>query len=252
MTKPTLYTDNSKANNFLESMQTIMANRMARPYGGNEPIVYEFTDDRAMLHQYYRLREAMYRKIFGTDEFNGQEDLHDKVGHVLIARRGNLCLGGCRLTMREADEMWEMPMEASGFVLRDAFPELPLDKFKHGEISRFAIMEDTGNDENIFYGLCKVMYDKVINEQVHFLFAKSTLTLARNWRLIANSFGVKTTRIRNDIEVPENPIHPDVKWYITESQLSHLFALTGEQKKKADNAASYVPAAEAQLKLVEP
>ncbi len=257
MTKPTLYKDNSKSNNFFETMQAIMANRLAKPFGGNDPIVYEFTNDRGMLHQYYRLRETMYRKIFHTDEFNGQEDVHDKIGHVLIARRGKLCLGGCRLTIREADEMWDMPMETNGFVLRNVFPELPLNSFKHGEISRFAIMEDTGSDENIFYGLCKVMYDKVINEQIHYLFAKSTLTLARNWRLIANSFDVKTTKIRNDIEVPENPIHPDVKWYITVSQLSDIFnraadATSDIDKTKTSQQSGLPPVDKMpQLQLVE-
>ncbi len=219
MAKPVLYKDNSKPKNLMESLQSAILNRLVRPYHRNEPVVFEFTQDRALLHQYYRLREIMYRKMFNTDQFVGEEDVHDKLSHILIARRGNLCLGGCRLTIREHDEMWALPMESDSFRLRNIFPDLPLTQERHAEISRFAILEDTG-DHDIFYGLCKVMYDKVIDANIHYLFAKSTHTLARNWRLIANSFGVKTTRICSEIEVPENPIHPDVKWYITMSDLT--------------------------------
>lgn len=230
MTKPTMHSDNSKPNTFLEAVQSTMVNRLANAYGGSEPIVYEFTDDRALLHQYFVLREAMYRKMFNTELFSGEEDIYDKVSHILIARRGKLCLGGCRLTIRDPEENWDLPMEGKDFHLREKFPEYPLKLFRHGEISRFAVMEDSGSDDNIFYSLCSIMYEKVINEKVHFLFAKSTLPLARNWRLVANGFGVKTTKIRMDVDVPENPIHPDVKWYITESQISHLLDVSNERQ----------------------
>jgi hypothetical protein len=223
MTKPALYKDNSKPKSFLEALQSAIINRVVKPYNKNEPVIYEFTQDRGLLYQYYLLRQAMYRKMFSSDNFDGGEDLHDKLSHILIARRGNLCLGGCRLTIREYDEMWALPMESEHFKVRELFPELPLGRVRHAEISRFAVMEDSG-DKDIFYGLCKVMYDKVIDSNIHYLFAKSTLVLARNWRLVANSFGVKTTKICNDLKIPEIPIHPtidaDVKWYVTMSDMS--------------------------------
>lgn len=205
---------------FLGTLQSIVVKRIVKPYNKNAGVVYEFTQDKALLHQYFRLREIMYRKMFGTEEFKGEEDFHDKVSYLLIARRGRLCLGGCRLTIREADEKWDLPMESDAFRLRDSFPELNLDRVRHAEISRFAIMEDSGGDDDIFYGLCKAMYDKVTRSNVSYMFVKSTYLMARNWRFVANSFGVKTTRIFNDLELPENPIHPDVKWYLTFSDLT--------------------------------
>ena len=231
MTNPVLYKDNSKPKNLMEALQAAIINRIVRPYSKNEPVVYEFTQDRALLHQYYRLREVMYRKMFNTDQFDGEEDVHDKLSYILVARRGNLCLGGCRLTIREGDEKWALPMESDSFKLRAIFQDLPLDNERHAEISRFAILEDSG-EEDIFYGLCKVMYDKVIDANIHYMFAKSTHTLARNWRLIANSFGVKTTRICSEIDVPENPIHPDVKWYVTMSNLTSYVQPEGVRAEK--------------------
>lgn len=222
MPKPTLYKDNAEPKNLVEALQNGILNRFFKPYGKGEPIVYEFTQDRGLLHQYYLLREAMYRRMFETDKFVGEEDVHDKLSHILVARRGRLCLGGCRLTVREPDEMWSLPMESDDFKLRSVFPDLALDRVRHGEISRFAVMEDCGSEAEIFSGLCEVMYEKVISLKVHYLFAKSTYTLARNWRLIANRFGARTTRICSEVQVPENPVHPGVKWYITHSDLSSL------------------------------
>lgn len=249
--------DNSKPKNFLEALQGAVIRRYSKPYGGHEPVIYEFTQDRALLHQYYRLREIMYQRMYNAKDLKAEEDLHDKLSHILIARRGNLCLGGCRLTVREGDEMWYLPMETTEFKLRTVFSDLPLEKDRHGEISRFAIMEDTG-DENIFYGLCKVMYEKVMDSEIHYLFAKSTLPLARNWRLIANSFGVKHTKIRSDIEVPENPVHPGIKWYITASDIAGAYPGLNTERapvlavQPVDMPRGTIPARQSHLQLVDP
>lgn len=223
MSKARLYSESSVPQNFLEILQAAILRKISKTSGADEPIVYEFTQDRALLHQYYRLREIMYRKLFNADLFVGEEQIYDKLSHILIARQGKLCVGGCRLTVREADETFALPMEAPDFQLRTLFPEIPLDKVRHGQLSHFAILEGH-RDRNILYALSKIMYEKVINEGVHYVFAKSTLPLARNWRLIANSFGVKTTSICQDIKVPENPLNPEVNWYVTLSDLSSYCA----------------------------
>ncbi|MEZ5690215.1 MAG: hypothetical protein R3D71_00935 [Rickettsiales bacterium] len=206
---------------FIGTLQNVISRRLIKPYSFGEDIVYEFTQDRGFLHQYFRLREIMYRRIFGTCEFSGEEDLHDKLSYILIARKGRLCVGGCRLTIREGDEKWDLPMEEHGFNLRSTFPNLQLDKKKHAEISRFAILEDNGS-RDVFNGMCQAMYDKVIISDVDYLFVKSTYPMARSWRTVANNFGVRSTKICYDVEMPENPIHPDVKWYLIYSDISAL------------------------------
>ncbi len=215
--------DNIGKPSFLGSLQTAITNRIVQPYGGKEPIIYEFTQDKGFLHQYYRLREMMY-KIKHNDNLNLDgydlgEDFYDKIGHILIARRGNLCLGGCRLIVREGDESWSLPMESTDFNLRNSLPNLHLDKIRHAEISRFAVMEDNG-EENIFAGLCKIMYDKVTNSDIGYLFVKSPYHMARNWRFIANRFGVKNTRIIENIHPVDNTLPPDIKWYLVASDLT--------------------------------
>ncbi len=227
MSEMILNNENSNQQGFLGTLQTAVTNRTIQPYGNKEPITFEFSQDKALLHQYYRLREIMYRvkhnKDFDLDDYDLGEDFYDKIGHILIARRGNLCLGGCRLIVREGDENWALPMESDSvnFNLRESMPDLPLDKVRHAEISRFAVMEDCGNDD-VFAGLCKIMYDKVISADIRYLFVKSPYKMARSWRFIANNFGVKTTKIIEGIHPIDKTLSSEIKWYLVASDLSSL------------------------------
>ena len=216
----TTSTDDSESLNFLTTLQSIATKHELNPYAKGEEVIYEFTHDPALLHQYYNLRETVYRKSFGLKDFDGGEDFYDKLSHILIARRGNLCLGGCRLTIREGDEAWLLPTEVDEYIFRDLFPDFELDSVRHGEISRFVIMEDSGKDDDIFYGLCKAMYERVVISDINYLFASSTYSMARNWRFIANNFGVRTTKIMNGIHPPDKVLGEDIKWYLTVSDLT--------------------------------
>lgn len=219
MVKSRTSDENDKDQNFLESLQSSILRRITRTPISEEPIVYEFTQDRALLHQYYQLRESMYRKIFHTDKFVGEEDVHDKLSHIIIARRGKLCIGGCRLTIREGDEKFMLPMETQEFRLREIFPELPLSVLRHGEISRFAISDAEEDKLEVMRVLSNLIIEKAITSGLGHIFAKSTLAMARNWRMIGQSCGLKKTRICKEIKVPENPIHPEIEWYLSVSTL---------------------------------
>ncbi|MDE3037719.1 MAG: hypothetical protein KGJ21_04625, partial [Pseudomonadota bacterium] len=137
MSKLSLHKSDNPSKNPPEELQTSIFNRFSKVPRRTESVVYEFTDDRALLHQYYHLRETMYRKVFRTDKFVGEEDLHDKISHILVARRGKLVVGGCRLTIRDGDEDFLLPMETPDFRLRRLFKELSLNKLRHSEVSRF-------------------------------------------------------------------------------------------------------------------
>jgi len=221
MTKYTPGNDKSREKNLLEELQASLVKRFGRSPSQLEPLVFEFTNDRGLLHQYYRLREVMYRKVFNTDKFVGTEDIHDKLSHILIARRGRLCVGGCRLTIREADEDFLLPMESADFKLRDVFPNLPLKKLRHGEISRFAIMDEDDDRLEIMGLLSQLIIEKCNSSELGYAFLKSSLPMARNWRKIGQTLcGLKKMRICTEVKVPENPIHPEITWYLTEIPLA--------------------------------
>lgn len=181
------------------------------PDYAKEPITYEFTNDPALLHQYYRIREIMYRKMFNTQEFSGEEDAYDRISHILVARKGRLCIGGCRFTVREADEVFRLPMESSEVDLRNLFPDLRLDEYRHCEISRFALLEEY-NDFDVFRTMSKMVFDSVQRMNIRWVFIKSAYPMARNWRKICNSLGVVRADICNDVKLPRMEIHPEIEW----------------------------------------
>ncbi len=227
MTNPTISSEtianeNSKDNAFLETAQDRLINRFKRQVRENEPVVFEFTNDKELMHQYYLLREQMFWRNAKYLDEKGIDDVYDKISEILVARRGNQVIGACRLTFREADEEFLLPMETETFKLRNLFPNLPLDKERHAVISKFAILEEHRAHE-ILYGLCKILFDRVISYDAYYVFARAeNYALGRNWRLIANSFGARHTKICEDIAVSENPNVPGVRRYLTFSDLSDL------------------------------
>lgn len=204
MAQPTQANENVKPKNFLENAQDALIRRFSRPAKEVEPVVFEFTNDKALLHQYYRLRD----QTFGRDNFHsdgsGGADMHDKISEILVARRGKLLIGACRLTIREGDESFLLPIETESFKLREVFPNIPLNKERHATISKFAILEEHRQYE-VMYELCRIVYERAITLDVHYVFSRTTPVLARNWRKIAHIVGATNTRICTEVEVPPIP-----------------------------------------------
>ena len=187
--------DKKPPQGILESMQDALIRRFSKVAPQPEPVVFEFTSDRAMLHQYYRLRDQIFGRDVTHSDGSGGADIHDKISEIL-------------------------PMETEEFKLRDIFPNLPLHKERHAAISKFAILEEH-RQQDILHGLCKLMFDRVIASDTHYVFSRTTRILARNWRMIANSFGATHTRICDEIDVPPIP-NFDEKPYLVMSDLSAL------------------------------
>lgn len=197
----------------------------------SESVAYEFTKEKNLLDQYYRLREKMYRYVFKTEKFIGDEDNYDKISHILIARRGRLCVGGCRLTIIEKNEVFPLPMETADFQLRNAFFDYPLNKLRHAEISRFAVMDEDKDKFEIMRTLSQLIIEKCINSEVAYVFIKTSLPMARNWRRIGKIYcNLNKVRICTDLNVPKIPIHPDVTWYITIFSLPAAESFSSLQK----------------------
>ena len=255
MLKRTITNENSKSNNenskskgFLESAQDALIRRFGRPAKQPEPVVFEFTNDKALLHQYYMLRERMYRRMYNTEGYKAEMDVYDKLSHILIARRGDLCIGGCRLLVREPDESWDLPLESDDFKLRNILPNLMLDKYRHAEMSRFTVMEDCGSD-TLIYDMSKIIIQKAIEMENHYIFAWSTYTLARNWRMIASHFGLKKTTIYTDLDFPAPPVFDDgLKFYLIGSDLRDF--ISDKEPEPNTERKSLTPATNNVIRLV--
>ena len=208
---------------FLESIQDTLIKRFSKASKQPEPIVFEFTNDLALLHQYYRLRDQTFGCDVSVTDGSGGADVYDKISEILVARRGKLLIGACRVTFREGDESFLLPMEEEDFKLRNVFPNLPLNKERHAIFSKFAILEEHRQME-IMLGLSKILYEKVVATDTRYVFVRTTSVLARNWRMIANSFGAKHTRICTEVDTPPIP-NFDEKSYLVMSDLTELCQL---------------------------
>ena len=60
-------------------------------------VIYELSSEPKYLNQYYALREKCYRVDLKLATFDGSEEQQDRTGHILIARRGETCIGGARI-----------------------------------------------------------------------------------------------------------------------------------------------------------
>ena len=215
MSKPTL--DNNPPRSLIEELSVSLQSRFGRTPRQPEPVVYEFTTDWGLLNQYYRVREKMYRKIHNTSKFTGKEDSHDKIAHILIARRGKLCIGGCRLIVREGDEDFQLPMEEhDDFKVRDAFLNLPLTKLRHAEISRFAVLDEDDDKMDVMLTLTKLIIEKCISLDVAYVFIKSPgIPMARKWRkIIAAHCGQQEVKICTNVKMPEDLDYPEISWQL--------------------------------------
>ena len=174
------------------------------------PLTYEYTTNKALLEQYYQIREECYREGLGLENFSGAEDEYDRIGHIAIARRGNKVIGGIRLTVSTPDSTVRLPLEEEGFMMKDIFPELGLPKLNYCEITRLAVIPtfrvgDTSKE------LIRLMLQKAIVENCAYQFSVAPLIQARNYRMLIKQIGFLPI-IRTDIEVPEKAIYEHLNY----------------------------------------
>ena len=101
---------------------------LTRRYGKtkkkSEELVFEFTRDPALIHQYHRIYEEQFRIVHHAVNYRSQQDEHDRNGYIMIVRDGNLCVGGARLSIKTPRKRQSLPIEMNEFRLSDYFPQL--------------------------------------------------------------------------------------------------------------------------------
>jgi len=99
----------------------------------------EITRDPDLLGQYYRIREASFRRDLGLPDFDGSEDERDRSSHILVARYGGRCIGGTRISGRHPGQTLPLPMEEQGLDLHASFPQLRLWENAYCQWSRYVV-----------------------------------------------------------------------------------------------------------------
>lgn len=182
--------------------------RYRRPAKAKEQLVYEFTQDAALLHQYELLLKREHRAASTLSEEA------QKNSYILIARQGKLCVGGARLTVRRAGEGWALPMEAGGrFALKQALSSWELDHFTHAEISDFVMLEDY-NTKEMLYSLSENLNYQAKALDVAYGFCCASRSFALKVQKINNRIGLYRAGVRWSLRMPVSSAHADVKMYL--------------------------------------
>lgn len=165
-------------------------------------VVYEFTRDPGLLHQYYQLRGEEYYRSWGETNYTHGPDEYDAKAHILIIRHGNQCVGGVRLIVKTPRSKGLLPVESDDFRLSELLPELNLDNCKYGEYSGFVMLPEFRDG---YRDLFLQLYRKGRAIGLKYGFSAATLAQARMYRSISNYAGLDFTML-SDL----NPVHKEV------------------------------------------
>jgi hypothetical protein len=166
-------------------------------------VIYELSSEPKYLNQYYELREKCYRVDLKLAAFNGAEEQRDRTGQILIARQGEKCIGGVRISNASA--------------LLDVFPELQLPSENSCVWERLCL-DPTIRSTALAKDFCAelIEYSRVIGFEHAVLL--SSLRNARFYRLCHSALGVEFT-IARKLHAAEPEQFGGLEHYLSYSRL---------------------------------
>lgn len=173
-----------------------------------EDVVFEITTNDSYLEQYFILRERCYREDLGLKDFSGAIDEYDRSGLVSIARIGDKVIGGSRMTVSLPDQPHRLPLEEDGFLMKDLFPMLELNKLGYFEIGRTAV--DAGyRTSQVNFEINKQLVLWALKMGCCYQFTISTAKVSRINRMIGTKMGMEHLLL-DWIEVPHKPVYQNL------------------------------------------
>ncbi|HEU5048373.1 MAG TPA: hypothetical protein VFT64_11095 [Rickettsiales bacterium] len=204
----------SQSSSFDPDTEEALIRRYSRP---KQPeIVFEFTRDPGLLHQYYRIREDGFGSVLGLTRYSGAECEYDRNGYILVAKMGNFCIGGARLNIKTPRRPHLLPMEIEDFRLEKLFPYLQHKQLSYGQVSGVAILPEFRNGE-ISREILRRAIQKSVALNVHMLFAICPLINSRLYRQEFVGMGWKDTKVHMDVPLPVYPTMEEIKLYLMSS-----------------------------------
>ena len=207
---------------FNSEKEDALAKRFTNRWTGKqEDIVFEFTKDPGLLHQFHHIYEDQFRSVHNALRYqHSEQDEHDARGHVIIARRGNFCVGGARLSIKTPRQPHLMPIEIDGFRLDHHFPELTQKEMRYAQIGRFCLLPEFrgGNATQI---LLWHLYRKSVALGMDVVFGTAPILNARVYMQNFSAMGLKTAKMHTNVTLPLYPMCEEIKF--------HLISLTIEK-----------------------
>lgn len=189
---------------------------------------YEVTKDPGLLHQYYLLRDNLFMHLWGIEKGESAEDEFDAVSDVIIARVGNHCIGGGRLTISKPRARKALPMETKELRLAIALPQIA--KESYGEISRLTILPELHNSAENMELACRLM-TQAADKGVHYLFMLAPQKTIAHHNKAASLLGLKW-QSRSDVEVADREAFDGIKMTLLMLDLSPLAARKAKKAAK--------------------
>lgn len=175
-------------------------------------LVYEFTRDPELLHQYYRIFNSQCR-VVSSLEYLEKEEQYNKRSHIMVVREGNLVVGGARITINTPRQNHPLPLEIGEFRLTSLFPDLEAKQQRYAEFSRLAVLPDYRGADVLRQIIINV-YRKCVALDIHYIFAAAPLVNGRSYRQICKAIGLTDAKVYMDIDIPPAPGFEEVKDYL--------------------------------------
>ncbi len=180
-------------------------------------IVYEFTRDPALLQQYYELRQYMYTHRISSPCYEAKPTPHDKVGKILVARMGKLCVGGVRMIIKTPRSRHNLTLEDDGVDIKTLLPEYGLEHTAYTEYSCLVrLPEFRGHDFILHYHEAARRKAKAYGAK--YIFYISSGEHARNYRVMFRNHKDKC-RIFDHIEIPDQERYEGTKMVLSVIEL---------------------------------
>lgn len=185
------------------------------PNSIEDQLVCEVSTNQKDIEQYYGLRERAFKQRLNCSNYSGKEDEYDRNGVIILAKCGEEVVGGTRIVISAEEKRMSLPFEDANFNLKLALPELDLENYKYGEITKFAVKPELMKG-NVSSEITRVALLEMVNRDCDYQFSVAPMLQARNSRLITKKLNLIHS-IQKDIKVPYNERY---------EQYSMVFAIT--------------------------
>ena len=162
-------------------------------------IRFEISTEPELLKSYYHIRQACFRKDLGLSGFDGSEDQYDRLGSILIARDGDHCIGGMRISGSTPQQRVQLPVEHQVPQVRRLINRITGPDSSYCQWTRLAILSEYRSME-LMKQLCEAVYIASTELGYQLSFNIAGHLQARLYKQIYSSLGYDH-QIAKDIQV---------------------------------------------------
>jgi hypothetical protein len=176
-------------------------------------LVFEVATDPPLLTQFFEIHDKRFGSLHHVKAYrNDRSEDDDRRSSVLVARIGELCVGGARLTIKTPEQREPLPMEVGGFRLENAFPALLGPRMRYGQIGRLCLASEVASNAAM-RALLWHLFGKVIELRLDKIVAAAPLSNARLYRQHCVGMGLMNVVIHNFV-LPDCRAYGGVPHYL--------------------------------------